>query len=127
MEVFENKYVKLWIEDGIMIGVYQPGAVLDLQAAKEIVEGRLAFANGKVYPVLIDFSNLKSVNKEARDYMNSPDGGLRGLNCGAFVGGNVLATLFINMYLRVSKPTLPSKFFTDRQQAIDWLRTMRVL
>jgi hypothetical protein len=122
MKGFENEYVNVWIEEGILYCTYKDQTVIDLPIAIEIVKDRLTFSEGKAYPILIDFSNLKSVTKEARDYMNSPEGGLNGLVCGAFVGGNAVATFFINVYLKINRPSIPTVFFTDRNEAINWLK-----
>lgn len=122
MKTFENKYVNIWFENGILMSSYKKQTVIDLEAAKEIVKDRLVITENQSYPILIDFSNIKSVTKEARDYMNLKDGGLKGITCGAFIGGNSLSTLFINMYLKINKPSIPTSFFTKREEAINWLR-----
>lgn len=74
METFENDYVKIWIEDDILYSNYQKNIIIDLDIAKKIIEDRVKFTKGKNYPILIDFTNLHSVTKEARDYMNDPQG-----------------------------------------------------
>jgi hypothetical protein len=122
MKYFENEFVKIWIEDEILLSEYRENLVIDIAAAKSIVEARVLFTEGKSYPILIDFTNLKSANKEARDFMNDPSKGLKGLVCGAFVGNNAVATLFINLYLRIYNPPIPTKFFTDRSEALIWLK-----
>lgn len=113
------------IEDGILFCSYKEHLVIDLETAKRIVHDRIVFTKGISFPILIDFSNMKSSTKEARDYMNSPEGGLKGLTCGAFIGGNALATLFINLYLKINKPTIPAQFFAKREDAIQWLNTVK--
>jgi hypothetical protein len=74
---------------------------------------------------LIDFSNLKSATKEARDYMNDPEGGLKGLVGGAFLSNSIVATVFINLYLKINKPVIPAKFFTKKAEALNWLNELR--
>lgn len=125
MNKFESRHVSIWIEDGILMSDYKKNTVIDLEAAKEIVSDRLRITENISYPILIDFSNIKSVTKQARDYMNSHDGGLKGLTCGAFIGGNSLATLFINLYIKINQPTIPTKFFTNRHEAIEWLKKLQ--
>jgi hypothetical protein len=125
MQSRDNDYVSMWIEDGILFSDYKKKLVIDLDVAKMIVKDRLDFTAGKSYPIVIDFSNLKSADKQARDYMNDPEGGLKGLLAGAFVSNNALATLFINLYLKINKPSVPAKFFTNRKEALDWLMTIK--
>jgi hypothetical protein len=124
METFENEYVKIWIEDGILFSNYQKNIIIDLDIAKKIIDDRVKFTKGKNYPILIDFTNLHSVTKEARDYMNDPEGGLRGLSGGAFLSNSLVTTLFVNLYLTINKPTIPAKFFTKRAEALHWLKEL---
>jgi len=106
------KYITIWDDEshpGIVFGIYSPKLVIDINIAKELVDNRLDYTQGNPVYTLIDFTNVKSVTKEARDYMNSPEGGLKGLLGGAFLSNNVVATLFVNLYLRVNSPVIPAK------------------
>ncbi|HSH67450.1 MAG TPA: hypothetical protein VLB84_17025 [Bacteroidia bacterium] len=124
MDTFENEYVKIWIENDILFSNYQKNIIIDLDIAKKIIDDRVKFTKGKNYPILIDFTNLHSVTKEARDYMNAPDGGLKGLSAGAFLSNSLVTTLFVNLYLTINKPSIPAKFFTKKAEAITWLKEM---
>jgi hypothetical protein len=104
---------------------YSPYLEINIEIAKEIVNSRLDYSQKKSVYTLIDFTNVKSVTKEARDYMNSPDGGLKGILGGAFLSNSVVATLFINLYLKVSRPVVPARFFTDKEEAVKWLRKIK--
>jgi hypothetical protein len=110
------------IENDIIFFKYKPSIEIDIHMAKDLVQKRLDYTDGQSVYTLIDFTNVKSVTKEARDYMNSPDGGLKGILGGAFLSNSVVATLFINLYLKVSSPSIPAKFFTNINDAISWLK-----
>ena len=122
MEIAETNYVTVWIEDGILFCSYKEQITIDLDTAKKIVKDRIEFTKGVSYPILIDFTNLKSVTKDARDFMNEPTGGLSGLVKGAFLSNSVVTTVFINLYLKINKPTIPTRFFTNKQEALNWLK-----
>jgi hypothetical protein len=109
----------------IIFATYIPKLEIDLTVAKELVSDRMTFVGARPHYVLIDFTNVRSVSKEARDYMNSSDGGLKGILGGAFLSTNVVATLFINLYLKVNRPVVPARFFTDRKDAVQWLQEVR--
>lgn len=111
--------------EDIVFFKYAPKLEIDIDVAKEIVESRLHYTRGRSVYTLIDFSNVKSVTKEARDYMNSPEGGLKGILGGAFLSNSVVATLFVNLYLKISSPSVPAKFFTTERDAMWWLRKIR--
>jgi hypothetical protein len=126
MKSIETPDVFFKIEDDILFCSYKPHIVIDLDIAKRIIRDRIAFAGDELYPILIDFSNMKSVTKEARDYMNSPQGGLQGLLGGAFLSNSVVATLFINLYLKINNPPIPARFFTNKADALIWLKKIKV-
>jgi hypothetical protein len=109
----------------VVFGSYAPHLHIDLAVARELIDNRIEFAEGRSVYTLIDFTNVKSVTKEARDYMNSAEGGLRGLRGGAFLSNNVVSTLLVNLYLQISKPAIPARFFTNESDALRWIAKMR--
>lgn len=117
----ETQDVYFKLENEILFCSYKKQLEIDIETAKRIIKDRSLFTEGKRYPVLIDFTNMKFVTKEARDYMNTPEGGLKGLLGGAFLSNNVVGTLFVNLYLKVSEPVIPAKFFTRKEEALRWL------
>ncbi|MBT1703956.1 DUF7793 family protein [Chryseosolibacter indicus] len=112
-------------DDDIVFWNYKPGLEIDIAIAKELVRHRLEYTQGQSVYTLIDFTHVKSVTKEARDYMNSEEGGLKGVLGGAFLSNSIVSTLFINLYIKISSPTVPAKFFTDRGEAISWLKKIK--
>jgi hypothetical protein len=128
MKKAEYRFITVWKEDtdkDIIFGSYSPRLEIGIEIAKELVRNRIEFSGGVPSYALIDFSNVKSVTKEARDYMNDPRGGLEGVLGGAFLSNNAVSTLFINLYLRINKPVVPAKFFTKKEDALEWLRTVK--
>lgn len=123
MNQLETNDVLFKIDNDTLYCYYKPNIVMDLDMAKRIVKDRIGFTQGKSYPILIDFTNLKSATKEARDYMNQPEGGLNGLIRGAFLSNSVVTTVFINLYLKINKPSIPTRFFTNKEEALSWLKT----
>lgn len=123
----EYKNTFFWKEDheDVLFFKYSPKLEMNIDAAKEIVKSRLEYTNGKSMYTLIDVTNLKSATKEARDYMNSPEGGLKGVLGGAFLSNNVVATLVINLFLKFSHLAIPAKFFTNKAEAIHWLTKVK--
>ena len=126
-DIKEYSTITLWREgdDGIIFFKYAQRLEMDIEIAKGIVNSRLEYTKGKSAFALIDVTNLKSATKEARDYMNSPEGGLKGLSAGAFLSNNVVATLLVNLYIKVSSPPIPAKFFTSQKDALDWIRKIK--
>lgn len=124
----EYQYITIWTEDDddILLSIYrQSNLKMDIDVARSLIESRLDYSLGKPIYTLIDVTNVKSTTKEARDYMNSPDGGLRGILAGAFLSNNVVATLVINLFLKVNPPPIPAKFFTNKEEALKWLKRIK--
>ena len=112
-------------DDDIIFWNYAPGLEMDINIARELVKNRLEYTRGMSVYALIDVTNLKSTTKEARDFMNSSEGGLKGLLAGAFLSNSVVATLLVNLYLKVSSPKIPARFFTSGEEALNWLRKIK--
>jgi len=125
----EFKYVTVWSEESdpdILYSSYTSNLEIDINIARELINDRLEFSKGQSVYVLIDFTHIKSVTKEARDYMNSPEGGLKGILGGAFLSNSIVATLFINLHLKLTNPAVPAKFFTNKQEAVKWLKKIKI-
>ena len=124
MKKVEYRYITVHTESAnpdVIFGTYAPRLEIDLAIAKELIENRLSFSKGQPVYAVMDFTNVKSVTKEARDFMNSPEGGLKGILGGAFVSNNVVTTMFVNLFLKVSKPPVPARFFNNPKDAMNWL------
>lgn len=117
--------ISFWLEENDVIAFkYGSNLNIDLPMAKELVENRLEYCDNKPSYCLIDFTNVKSVTKEAREYMNDPNGGLRCILGGAFLSSNSVGNLFINVYLKINKPIIPARFFNNREEALRWLKKL---
>ena len=120
----ETNEVHFMIENEILYCTYRIKSDMNIEVAKRIVKDRLDFSEGKKYPIFIDFTNLKSATKEAREYMNSKEGGLNGILAGAFLSKSLATTVLVNLYLRINKPEVPARFFTTKEEAINWLNEL---
>lgn len=120
-EIFENTYVKFWMEDGIMFGKYKPGITIDLEVAKEVAAERIKLANGRLYSFVGFIEDLQNVTKEARDYF-SQDDGVKGMKRLALITASPISKMFGNFFLKISKPSVPTRLFTSEPEALIWLR-----
>jgi hypothetical protein len=123
------KHTSFWKEEDndILFWDYSPQTVIDIEIAKELVEDRLKHTEGKALYSIADVTNLKSVTKEAREYMSSPNGGLRGILGGAFLSNTIVTNVVVNLYLKINKPAVPAKFFAKKEDAIIWIRNLKKL
>jgi hypothetical protein len=125
--VKQYEFITIWLEeeDDILISTYRPGLKVDIDIAHSLVNSRLDYAGGQPKFMLIDFTNVGTATREARLYMNDPNGGLKGVLAGAFLANNAVATLLINLFLKINKPSVPARFFTDKTDAINWLKRLK--
>lgn len=117
---FEGRILDLWLENGIVCGKYKVEHI-NLEAAKLATEERLAFFNDHSYPAFVDYSEVKSTNKEARDFFASPAATTHFLAMGILIS-SPLGRIMGNFFIQISKPKVPTKIFTDREKAFEWLQ-----
>jgi len=120
----KNEYMEMWIEDGILYGVYLPNTVVTLAVAKKCVEDRLKVTNGKSYPSLVNLKNVAGEEKAARDYYSTGEG-IKEVIAGAFIVGSYKSTILANYYLKLNKPKIPVRLFDSEEIALKWLEPFR--
>ncbi len=118
--ILETPYLNLWFKDGMLFGKYAEHIHIDLPIAKFCVEKRLGFTRNKPYACLIDGRGIRSVSKEAREYLATE--GAVNLTACALLIGSVLTRTIGNIFLTVNKPQIPTQLFTDEAAAKKWLR-----
>lgn len=116
----ENDFIELWEENGIVHGKYKLGVCLDLEGAKKVVEDRTKVFNKMTKPLFIDFTNLISIDTRAREYFTSKDNSQQ-IMAAAFLLGNIINRLLFSVFVKIHKPAFPSKAFTDKSSATEWL------
>jgi hypothetical protein len=116
----ENDFVSIWIEDGILHCLYKRGVVMGLEAAIETVELRKKIVRGISYPALAYIKHIKVVSKEARKYF--AEEGTVGMTKGALLTDSGFSKVLGNLFLLLDKPKMPVKMFTDKEEAIEWLK-----
>ncbi|MBA3706187.1 MAG: STAS/SEC14 domain-containing protein [Bacteroidetes bacterium] len=115
----ETRYVKIWQEEAILYCVFADKLNMDLEIAKHCVNERIQFSQGKDYPCLINMKGLKSVTKEAREYMSTE--GEKNIIAAALLIGSPLSKMIGNIFLSLNKPKVPAKLFTNENEAKEWL------
>ena len=123
-QYYKDEYGEMWIEDGIIQYIFSPGIIITEEVAINIVRDRIRISKGHTYPSLIDTTQMQYITKEAREYLSKGDG-IRYLNSGAFLVKSKVQVIFVNFFLMINKPALPSKLFTNNEEAINWLQQFK--
>lgn len=117
----ENDYTKFWIEDGIMYGEYKEDVVIDLEAAKKVAEDRIKLCNNTSYPFLGTTRGLQNFSREAREYF-SEEPGTRFMKKLAIISTSTIDRMVGNFFLKINHPTVPTRLFSNKEDALKWLR-----
>lgn len=93
----------------------------EIQDVKENVAAIGQLSGGKKVQVLIVGGAFTSVSKEARVFMASEES-LQYSLCEAFLLNSLPQRMLINFYIRVNKPLVPTRAFSSKSEALDWLK-----
>jgi hypothetical protein len=121
---FENEYAEFWNENDVLFFIYKPGITMNLQAAKLVVADRISVQKNIPYPVFCDMRGIKDSDKPARDYLAKEGSTL--VKAVAVLIESPVTKIMANFYLTISRPTVPTKMFTDKIQALDFLQTFKL-
>jgi hypothetical protein len=117
--ILDNIRVLIEEENGILF-VQGKDRDVNLQSVKEVVKYRLDCSEGKLFPMVIDIRNIKSITKEARDFLASKEGCEGVLAAGVLID-SAIGKMLGNFFIRINKPLVPTKLFTNLQNAKEWL------
>ncbi len=110
-----------WLDQsGIIIAV---GNAHDLHTLNDAIENHLVISQlskGIKRPFLIDMSKVKSMSREARAFY-AGDETAKVISAVAILTYSNIGKIVANFFLSLSKPTLPTKLFTDYDEAKHWL------
>lgn len=94
--------------------------VYEIPDAKENVESTGKLTNNKKAPILIVGGTFTSLKKETREFMATEES-LKYSKAEAFLITSLAQKILFDFYVRIDKPLVPSKVFTNKEKAIEWL------
>jgi hypothetical protein len=105
---------------GFIISCVAPLAEIELEHAKENTTKVHEISGDVVYPILVDMRKIRSISKEARDHFAMKDR-KPGVVAIAMVVSSPLSRIIGNFFLGLNLPAVPTRMFSDRDQAERWL------
>ncbi len=117
--LLDNERVFIEIEDGILV-VTSKDVLMTLNSVQEGIKYRLEAVNGKPYPLLSNVKAMRQVSKEARVFLAS-EKGCEGVIAAAVLIESAVGRIIANFFIRIDKPLVPTKVFTDEAEAKKWL------
>jgi hypothetical protein len=120
MEPIEVKGGKGTVElgtDKVIHLVWKPGIVLDVDDAQAAMAAVNEVADGSDYPMLVDMEKTEAVARQARSVFSIPCAASRIALLGSSPVDRVIANFFLGLHI----PPCPTRFFTSREEAMNWL------
>ena len=114
---------RFYVDDqGIIRGREADGASFGLSDAQEAIEVIRELAAGRKCGLVVDISDLRTMTREARAYFTHKDHE-EFLYAVALVVRSLVSRAIGNFFLGLNKPAVPTRLFTDDEDALAWLRT----
>jgi hypothetical protein len=93
---------------------------VDLDIARELVSYRLNFTQNEMHYFVADMSNIRQVSAEAKEFLQSVDGGLKNILGAALIASNPVSALIANIFIKSPK-NFPARFFSNKLDANAWI------
>lgn len=122
MEEIELEKSVVSIDDNVIHIHLKSGQEIELSDAVFIVEAMGKLGKGRKFPILIDAGEFSSVDKEARIFSAAAESNLYTL-ADAIAYCNLAQKLLANFYIKYNKPTVPTRVFPTKEEALIWLKT----
>ena len=117
-----SRVARIWVgEDGIARIIHVPGAEVTLADAQETMVAYKKLNEGKRLPLFVDTKTMKSLSRDARHFY----AGEEAAGCAssvALIVGTPVSRVLGNFYLGLSNPHLPTRLFSDEDEALAWLK-----
>jgi len=91
-----------------------------LEHAKENIASLISYNEAKGKPLLLDFSNIQSQTREAREYYASDESN-KAVSAVAVVTNTLIGNLIGNFFIGLNKSSFPLRLFTNVEEAKQWL------
>ena len=124
MKKTELEKATVTLIDGNIIHIHlKSGQEIELSDAVYIVEAMGKLGGEKKHPILIDAGEFSSVDKEARIFSASAESNLYTI-ADAIAYCNLAQKLLANFYIKHNKPVVPTRVFSNKTEAIEWLKSL---
>lgn len=119
----ENEFSEYWIDEyGIVHEIFKDTfKTLNLEIAEVITLDRLKVTDGVARPLYVELGKYTKVDRAANRYL-STGLAMKHLTATGILVRDQIEKLSANLYIGIFRPSVPTKYFTDKEKAINWLR-----
>ncbi len=104
---------------GVILLTMKPYSRIELDGAKEFIKVCVEIAGEKAPVVLIDNSHPHTTTLKARRHLSDA----KEIAAAAGISNNSMSAFLGNLWIRTVPPVYPSKIFTSKESAVEWLKT----
>lgn len=104
-------------DDGVLLLRWLPGVQIEVEDAQAAMAQVNQMCQQEQHAMLVDMAAVASVSREARAIWSIPCRASRI----ALLGKSPVDRVLANFFLGVHVPPCPTRFFTSRSEAMDWL------
>jgi hypothetical protein len=112
---------RITLEGGILFVSVRHPCDVGLNDARSAIEAERKLGAGKRLPTLVDMTGTLSIDREARRYFAGPETAAV-QNATALIVSSPFTQAIGNFFLGLNKPAIPTRLFTNKSDAIAWLR-----
>ncbi|HLP13592.1 MAG TPA: hypothetical protein VK177_16780 [Flavobacteriales bacterium] len=107
--------------DGILHIHLNAGSDIHIEDARQIFETMGKIGKGRKFPVLIDAGEFVQVDKDVQKFSASIEGNIYTI-ADAIAYCSLGQKLVAGFYIRRNDPVIPTKMFSGKAPAIEWLK-----
>jgi hypothetical protein len=108
-------------DEGIIHQEYPVYIDVTLKDSQEELSVIQEYCKNEKRPMIVDIRRVRTVQRESRQLYSS-DEVVRHISATALLVGNPVSRITGNFFLGLNKAQFPVKLFTNKDQAIKWLR-----
>jgi hypothetical protein len=120
----ETRTQKIWLDgEGIVHVKLKPHLVVGFVDAQEAVRAIGQLCGGKRSPVVVDMTELMSMEREARLYFAGAETAQVEAAVAILIR-SPLSRAIGNFFMGLNKPLFPTRLFTSEEEAVAWLKSV---
>lgn len=116
----QNKLFEYSIKDEMLHFKFEEGVKVDIDIAKQLVMEPMLSEKGEAYAIIMDVNKPKDITKEAQRFLEKENS--KRISAVAYVSKSRMAELFSNFLLIIDKPEIPTKHFSNKEDAEKWVK-----
>lgn len=122
--VFEKITMRLYA-NGIMNVIFKNDTYIDIQDIEAVMSWMEEIGKGRMFVNLMEGAYNSDISPEVREFAASSSQNKYTI-ADAMVISSQAHKIVTNFYLKFNKPIKPTKIFTDRNKAIEWLLDQKI-